>query len=331
MKPKKAFVKIRDFKRHIEDWCTLRKAMHHQPSSILAGQKDLAVFIDYCKDKKIRRISGITLINFFKHLSDVRENGSGAINRKRSTLRCYFNHLRLRQVSGAAAFPIQHLSSARHAYSGPIQVPEYKEVICLLSSIDRSTVIGLRDFTIFSLLYAIGLRLGECLGLRLHDIDWCKEMLTINGKGRKVRHIPMTDNVSKLLRTWIKSRAALLNAGISEHLFLSKKGHPLSLRRAEERFQEIVKKAGPFTMNKITPHTLRHAFASHAVDGNADILVLKAILGHASVKTTEIYLHPSINTLRKTLNNHLATDILNNIRARKVTISGINRKKCMRA
>jgi hypothetical protein len=68
-----------------------------------------------------------------------------------------------------------------------------------------------------------------------------------------------------------------------------------------------------------------------AVDGNADILVLKHILGHASVKTTELYIHPSINTLRKTLNNHLATDILNNIRARKVEISGINRKKRMRA
>jgi site-specific recombinase XerD len=229
MKPKKAFVKVRDFKRTIDDWCSLRAAMRHQESSIQAGRKDLGVFVGYCKEKHVRRITGLTLINFFSYLRDTRKNDSGAINRKRSTLRCYFDHLRMRQVSGAAGFPIDHLPRARQAYKGPIQTLEYPEVTKLLSSIDRSTIIGLRDFTIFSLLYAIGLRLGECLGIRMQDVDWKKEMLTINGKGRKVRYIPLTDKVSSLLKTWIENRSALLNAGISEYLFLSKKGNRLSL------------------------------------------------------------------------------------------------------
>jgi integrase/recombinase XerD len=197
----------------------------------------------------------------------------------------------------------------------------------LLASIDRSTVIGLRDFTIFSLLYAIGLRLGECLTIRMQDIDWKREMLTINGKGRKVRYIPLTDKVATLLKTWIESRRSFMNAGISEYLFLSKKGNRLSLRMAEERFQETVKKAGKFTMNKITPHSLRHAFASHAVDGNADLLVLKTLLGHASLKTTELYVHPSVNTLRKALNNHLSNDILSNIRFRGIGVFRFSAKK----
>jgi site-specific recombinase XerD len=320
MRPKKASVTVRDFKRIIEDWCTLRAAMRHQEPSIQAGRKDLGVFVRYCKEKHVRRITGLTLINFFTYLRDVRKNDSGAINRKRSTLRCYFDHLRLRQVPGADRFPVEHLPRARHAYKGPIQTLEYQEVMKLLSSIDRSTVIGLRDFMIFSLLYAIGLRLGECLGLRMEDIDWKKEMLRINGKGRKIRYIPITTKVAKLLVSWLKSRESLLNAKTSDYIFLSKKGNRLSLRTAEEHFQDIVSKAGPFTMKKITPHSLRHAFASHAVEGNADLLVLKTLLGHASIKTTELYLHPSVNMLRKALNDHLSSDILNAIRCRGIGV-----------
>lgn len=329
MKPKKAYIKIRDFKRHINDWCTLRSAMHHQPSSILAGQKDLRVFLRFCKERHVRRISGVTLINFFAWLSDTRHNSSGAINRKRSTLRCYLDHLRLRQVPGAVAFPMEYVPRARQPYNGPIHTLEPREVMRLLDSIDRKTVIGLRDYTIFFLLYAIGLRLGECLGIRLFDINWEKEMLTINGKGRKVRYIPLTEITAKLLKHWIRHRGALLNAATSDYLFLSKKGNPLSLRMAEERFQEIVAMNAPLSVKKVTPHSLRHAFASHAVENDADLLVLKTILGHVSLKTTEMYLHPSINKMRAALNNHLPSDILKDLRYREVGILGmrINNKR----
>lgn len=322
MKPKKTYVKISDFKRHIDDWCALRATMHHQPSSIIAGRKDLRVFMRFCREKHLRRISGVTLINFFAWLVDTRHNSSGSINRKRSTLRCYLNHLRLRQVNGAKMFPMEYVPRARQPYKGPIHTLEPGEVMRLLGSIDRTVVIGFRDYTVFFLLYAMGLRLGECLALKLSDINWRKEMLTINGKGRKVRYIPLTDITAKLLKQWIKHRGALLNAGTSDYLFLSKKGNPLSLRMAEERFQEIVTMNAPLSVKKVTPHSLRHAFASHAVENDADLLVLKTILGHASLKTTEIYLHPSINKLRAALNDHLATDVLKEIRYREVGVLG---------
>jgi site-specific recombinase XerD len=135
--------------------------MQHQASSIEASRKDLKVFTTFCKEKNIRRITGLTLVNFFSYVRNSRHNGSGSINRKRSTLRCYFQHLRLKQVKGAKDFPIEHLPRARQPYSGPVNSLEPKEVEALLNSIDRSSAIGLRDFTLFSLLYALGLRLGE--------------------------------------------------------------------------------------------------------------------------------------------------------------------------
>jgi len=327
MKTKKAFVTVKDFKCLIASWCELRKVMQHQPSSIEASRKDLAVFIHYCTIKKIRRITGLVLVNFYTYLRTKRNNCSGSINRKRSTLRCYFNHLRLHQVNGAAAFPIEHLPRARQPYSGPVTALEPKETIQLLNSIDRTSVIGLRDFTLFSLLYALGLRLGEGLGIRMCDIDWCRNMLTIHGKGRKIRTLPLTDKVRKLIKEWIFCRTALLNADKSEWLFLSRKGNCLSHRTAEEHFAEIVKKNGPFTLKKITPHALRHAFASHAIDGNADdVLVVKAIMGHAQLRTTEMYLHPSKETLRKAVNDHLANDILVKLRASHRGVLRVNHR-----
>jgi site-specific recombinase XerD len=326
MKTKKAFVSVKDFKSHIEGWCELRKVMQHQPSSIEASRKDLSVFIHFCALKKSRRITGLTLVKFLNYLHTTRKNCSGSINRKRSTLRCYFNHLRLHQVCGATAFPIEHLPRARQPYRGPITALEPKETIKLLNSIDRTTVIGLRDFTLFSLLYALGLRLGEGLGIRMCDIDWCGNMLTIHGKGRKIRTLPLTDKVQKLIKEWIFCRAALRNADTSEWLFLSRKGNCLSHRTAEEHFAAIVKNAGPFTIKKVTPHALRHAFASHAVDGNADVLVVKAIMGHAQLRTTEMYLHPSRETLKKAVNDHLASDILGKLRASHRGVLRINHR-----
>jgi integrase/recombinase XerD len=326
MRTKKAFVTVKDFKSFIESWCELRKVMQHQPSSIEASRKDLAVFVQFCTLHKIRRITGLALVKFYTYLRTTRKNCSGSINRKRSTLRCYFDHLRLHQVRGAAAFPIEHLPRARQPYSGPIVALEPKETINLLNSIDRTSVIGLRDFTLFSLLYALGLRLGEGIAIQMCDIDWCKNMLTIHGKGRKIRMLPLTDKVAKLIKEWIFCRAVLLNADKSEWLFLSRKGNRLSPRTAEEHFAVIVKKSGPFTMKKITPHSLRHAFASHAVDGDADVLVVKAIMGHAQLRTTEMYLHPSRETLRKAVNNHLANDLLEKLRASHRGVLRINHR-----
>jgi site-specific recombinase XerD len=313
MKTPKAYVTLKDFKAHIESWCTLRQTMQHQASSIEASRKDLGVFITFCKEKNIRRITGLTLVNFFSWVRNSRHNCSGSINRKRSTLRCYFQHLRLKQVKGARDFPIEQLPRARQPYSGPVTTLEPKEILRLLNFIDRTTAIGLRDFTLFSLLYALGLRLGEALAIQLSDIDWDNSMLTVHGKGRKIRKLPLTDKVKKLIKDWIYYRGVLRNADSSEWLFLSRKGNRLSHRTAEEHFAAIVKAAGPFSINRVTPHSLRHAFASHAVDGNADILVVKAIMGHATLRTTEIYLHPSKATLHKAVNNHLANDLLQKV------------------
>lgn len=325
MKRKK--VSIRNYERFIEDYLELRLYMHHQQSSVIAARKDLKMFARYLKEHNISSFSSATILDYMAWLCKERKNCSGTINRKTSSLKMYIRHLGMREVPGAKEIPVGDILRARDPYTGPIQVLEFKEVMTILESIPTDTVIGLRNFTLFSLIYALGLRLGEALTITLKDIDLKKEMLTIHGKGRKTRLVPITDQIKKLLLDWIVARKALQNPNNEDALFLSKKGKVLSQRMAEHAFKQICSLHKELSLKKVTPHSLRHAFASHAIDGDADILVLKTIMGHASSKTTELYLHPSIITLRNAVNNHVASDILNELKVNRKGVFRIQSRK----
>jgi len=316
-----------DFDRYINDYLDLRLKMCHQPSSILAARKDLNVFATYLQCKNIKSIDGSTLLDFMAWLRTERKNCSGSINRKQSSIRMYIRHLALRGAHGAKELPVAYLPRARDPYSGPVQTLEFEEILKLLSAFNKKTVIDSRNFTLFSLIYALGLRLSEALGINLEDIDVKKDLITIRGKGRKVRTIPLTDQVKAMLLDWIIMRKALMNSNDNHALFLSKKGKRLSGRMAEHAFKLVRDTMGNLTISRVVPHTLRHAFASHAIDGEADVLVLKTILGHASIKTTELYLHPSIKSLRKAVTDHVSSDILNELKQNRIGVFKIQKRK----
>ena len=174
----------------------------------------------------------------------------------------------------------------------------------------RCTVLGVRDHLLFWLLYRLGLRLGEALAIDLADVDLANGTLQVHGKGRRERTLPLVDDVTDRIQEWLLLRQRLLRADREPALFLSKKGQRLSPRRAQEVFQAIVAEAGPLSVSRLTPHTLRHSFASHALEGDADLIVLKAIMGHARIKSTHLYLHPSMRLLRQAVNDHLASEVL---------------------
>lgn len=301
--------------------------MHHQPSSVEATRKDLRACIRFLQEKNYRGIDGSRIVEYIQWLSSECQNSSGTINRKISSLKSYFKHLRLRKVPGAADVPIEYLQRARDAYKGPIYTLKLNEVLAILQSFDCSSVLGLRDKTLFTLVYGSGLRIGEAVAIELDDLNLQEQTLRINGKGKRQRIIPLMEHQITMLQTWLESRQHLKNAEESQSLFLSKKGNQLSVRRAEEVFKDVVEAQGNLSIEKVTPHTLRHAFASHAVEGNCDLVVLKAILGHAYLKTTEWYVHPSIETQRKAMDNHLANETLQHYQYHCVSKVCIHRKK----
>lgn len=316
-------ISIHHFKLYIEDYLLLRLRLNHQPSSVNAARKDLRLFLSYCNDNKVTHVQGAAVIDFMNWLGESRSNGPAAINRKRASLYGYIRHLVLRQVPGAKEFPIDFIPRARHHYHGPATTLEPDEVEQLLISIDRSSVIGYRDFTLYSLLYCIGLRLGEALAIDIKDIDFDKQTILIHGKGKRQRTLPLTVDLIRLFKQWIKHRKNIYMSEKSDALFLSKKGNRLSLRTAEENFQKLVADHKPFGIDHVVPHTLRHSFASHALENEKDLLIIKTILGHVLMRSTEIYLHPSMDQLRKSGDNHRGTELVRKIRSKRVWLRGV--------
>jgi site-specific recombinase XerD len=306
-----AAISVSDFDHFREDYRNLRLGIfNHQPSGVKGNEYDLNLFSDYFHEHNIKAITGEEILNSLAWLREERGNHAGAINRKEASIRSYFRYLRFIQIEGADSFPIESMPRAREPYTGPVKALEPDEVSRLLGSIDKNSILGFRDFFLYSMLYRLGLRIGEAISINIKDINFEKEILNIHGKGRRERKLPLLPDLMDILEKWLIYRTKLYGANQLDALFISKKGNRLSIRTAQDNFQKIVTKAGPFSIEKVTPHSLRHAFATHAIEGEQDIFVLKAILGHASTKSTEIYLHPSMRVLRKAVNNHVASEIL---------------------
>lgn len=309
-----ACIKVTDYNNNLATYHELRLGvLNHQPSGVKANKCDLNLFSKYLKAKNINMITGSEMLRFIGWLRNERDNNPGTINRKESSIRSYIKYLRFAQIEGADAFPIESMPRARQPYSGPVDALSSDEVVRILKTIDHTSVLGYRDLTLYTMLYSLGLRIGEALSINMQAINFDNKTVQIYGKGRRKRKLPLTDDLIEIIENWLSFRSHLLNAGQLQALFISKKGNRLSCRTVQDNFKKIVEKAGSFCLEKITPHSLRHAFATHAIEGDQDLFVLKAIMGHASTKSTEIYLHPSMETLQKAVNEHAASEILNDL------------------
>jgi site-specific recombinase XerD len=321
-------IATRDFARHIDEYARIMvQTFNHQPCGIEAACRDLRLLCEYLHEHQHAGINGDVLLDFISYLKLERNNKAGSINRKISSIRMYIRYLRFKQIGGAQELPIESLQRAREPYPGPVQVLPPKEVQRLLESADQESVLGFRDFVLFTLVYRLGLRLGEALAIDLDDIDFDQEVLHIHGKGRRERILPLLADLAELIQRWLLHRTRLHRAQCSHALFLSKKGNRLAARTAQEAFQHLRQHAGPLSVSRLTPHSLRHAFASHAMEGEADLIVLKAVLGHASMKSTEIYIHPSLAILRKAVTDHPASEILEELISKKVIAVRIHQRR----
>lgn len=284
---------------------------NHRPSGVKAVATDLRLMTSFLADRDLDQVDGPALLEFVGWLRRDRGNCPAAANRKISSVKTYMRFLRFLQVEGAGSVPASELKYVHSPWRGPLQTLRSEEVLRLLGGIDRSSAHGVRDFTVCSLLYRLGLRVGEVHRLDTGSLDLEGLTLTVAGKGGRPRVLPLVGDLPELLRQYLAVRQRFYRSRGQSALFLSQKGARLAVRTIEENFAALVARTGPFSIVKVTPHTLRHAFASHAVDGgNCDLVVLKAVMGHAMLASTEIYLHPSHETLRRAVNDHLANELL---------------------
>lgn len=165
-----------------------------------------------------------------------------------------------------------------------------EEIAKLLDSIDATTTLGRRDRTILEVFYSSGLRLSELCRLRLEMVDLDEGFLRVTGKGNKTRVVRLGSKAREAVRDYLaNARPGLVTKRTSSHVFLSVRGGPLS----PDRVRQIVKKRAAMAGidQNIYPHLLRHSFATHLLEGGADLRVIQELLGHADISTTQIYTH----------------------------------------
>ena len=263
-------------------------------NSVSSYKRDLAKLNAFAEgeDVELVEISRSDLRMFIASLS---KSGLAptTINRIISAVRGFYKFL---LIDGhIKKHPAENLDTPTKGFYLPKFMTE-DEVESLLSQPDVSQEIGLRDRAILEMMYASGLRVSEAANLRINDVDIDSGLLTCKGKGNKERKVPL----GKSAVEWLKSHLAKRKK--KEHiemrnLFVTSLGRPINRQTIFKFIKEYAQKAG---LEDISPHTLRHSFATHLLQRGADSRSVQAMLGHADISTTQIYTHITDQHLRKT-------------------------------
>ena len=262
---------------------------------------DIHLFKNYLQKQKCNSINGEAVMGFQVYLKKQRLNSGSSINRKLFSLRSYGTYLKTLELVGSENLPFKDILKIRLGYRNGPQALTIDQVKTFFNHVDRTTYLGIRDYCIYAFMYSTGLRVGEVYGLSLTDVDMEKRKLTVIGKGKKRRTLHITDEMAGIINDWLSVREHFLNSDRLDNLFISKKGKPIAIRTMEDNFKKIVASAKIITYFNVTPHTLRHSFASHLNDKDVDILIIQNLMGHLTPRSTEIYIHPSAQRVREAL------------------------------
>jgi integrase/recombinase XerC len=167
----------------------------------------------------------------------------------------------------------------------------------LLHNNETDSDLIIRDLAIFELIYSSGLRLAELVSIDIHDIDFNQRQVIIVGKGNKTRYLPIGSKAITAIKRWLKIRLQFVRADTDQALFLSKLGRRISHRNVQTRLNVLSKTR---TLDQpLSPHTLRHSFATHLLESSGDLRSVQELLGHVNISTTQIYTHLDFQHLAK--------------------------------
>ena len=278
----------------------LKLTRGYSPHTLKAYRSDLEKLPAYLDlrgwDIGIRGVEAMHLDSFVQQLSEL---GLAPRSQARlvSALKTFFAFLLDERAIDTD--PTELLRAPKLGRKIP-EVLTYEEIRALLGAIDLSTDHGLRDRALMEMLYACGLRVSEATGLRLSDLYLAQEFIRVTGKGNKERIVPIGGGAIRHLEIYLEYVRKVLPKITDENLvFLNRRGGALSRVSV---FTAVKKYAAAADIKKaVSPHTFRHSFATHLIEGGADLRAVQEMLGHESILTTEIYTHLDTDFLRETI------------------------------
>jgi integrase/recombinase XerD len=259
---------------------------------------DLVRFLDFIRTKGIRALAEVDSAAVLQYLIHLRKEGLGARSRARHliSLRGLYRHLlneKVIQLNPAAVVDLPKVG---------LKLPDVlsvTDVQALLAAPDIAKPTGLRDAAMLELLYAAGLRVSELIKVACLDVNLAAGIIRVLGKGGKERLVPIGTHAQAKLRQYLENgRPRQLKNLVSATLFVAHRGKPMTRQGFWKLLRRHAAKAA--IQKPVTPHSLRHSFATHLLEGGADLRVVQELLGHADISTTQIYTHVACQHLKDT-------------------------------
>jgi integrase/recombinase XerD len=271
-------------------------------NTLQAYARDLAGFASWAGKMGRRAPGSVRRAEIQKYMRELRLRGLSprSISRALATLRVFFRFLR--QEGRTRDDPTAEIDGPRVPRTLPRALPA-SEVEKLLSAPDRSTPGGARDTAMIELLYATGLRVSELVSLRLEDLHLEEEYLVCRGKGSKERVVPIGSHARLRITQYLsRPRNEILKGKSSDHLFVQNRGTGMTRQAFWKRLRHYAVAGG--IRGPLSPHVLRHSFATHLLENGADLRVVQKMLGHADISTTQIYTQVTRERLRRIYLRH---------------------------
>lgn len=264
----------------------------HSDNTITNYRVDLMEFLDFYGDK-LDKVSKSDVFDYLKKMYDDNISKS-SIARKLSSLRSFYNYMVYKEYTDNNYFKM--VKNPRKDRGLPKFVKD-EDIDKMFSVPDTRNWIGARNIVILRMLYATGLRVSELVNVKINDISFSDRTIRILGKGDKERIVVYGVNTDKVLEDYIGRGRRQIDIHNSPYLFLNKDGNKLSQRYVRKIIDDVIHKAS-ITMH-VSPHMLRHTFATGMLNNGADLVSVKELLGHESLNTTSIYTHVSDEKIRE--------------------------------
>ncbi len=273
----------------------LNKELNYSENTEISYREDITNFLNYLEKNQLnyKKIDGEIIRDYLKYLDEAKLKNS-TIARRISALRTFYNYLLNKNIVDTNLF--NSIRNPKLEKKLPNYL-SYEELAKILDNIDISTKIGLRNRLLVEMFYATGCRVSEMINIKVSDINKSNNSIRIMGKGKKMRIVYF----GEYARDYLDRYLPLID---TDYLFTQESGDKLSIHDVEYIISDLVKNLALKT--HVTPHTLRHTFATHLLNNGADIKTVQELLGHSSLNTTGIYTHVSNERIkevyRKTFN-----------------------------
>lgn len=269
-------------------------------NTLSAYGSDLARLADHLARAKVRDVAAVRPSHLVSFLEALARRGLAARSRARTlaAVRMFFAFLVRERVLEVSPTQDLHLPRLGQRLPRSLSESDIRQLIEPAAATGGDQALAARDAAMVELVYATGLRVSEVVSLKTSQVNLEAGFLTVVGKGRKERAVPVGHYACERLRQYLgDARPALLGGRTSAYLFVTRRGGPMTRRAFALLLRKRVLRAG--LRGKVSPHTLRHAFATHLVDRGADLRAVQMMLGHADISTTQVYTHVARDRLRE--------------------------------